>query len=215
MKHECWLSTADSEHFVYHAEAKRPWSPTEILELVEGCYREYYDMMGSGLKTFIEIEDRLCPKGKRSAMRSNGKIICEFPDGFGKTQDEQELAYHFFAHEVFHHWVGGYTVSHGDAIEALTQYMANRTLFRLGWFAHETLRQRLDRRRVRSTPLDRYYVGFSDLEKEKGEATLCKLCCELANCFRTLYPTYERADVAPILSCYIDLESHNEFSRPD
>lgn len=203
MEHKHWLTIVESKHFVYRAEIERPWPPAKILELFEGCYREYYDIMGPALKTFIEVEDRLCPSGKRSARRINGQIICEFPKEFGKTQEDQELAYHFFAHEVFHHWVGGYTVSHGDAVEAITQYMANRTLAKLGWFHSDKLTRGLEKRRLNSSPVNRYYLCFNDLEAEKGEATLYKLCRELAQCFRALFPTYERADVAPILSRYL------------
>lgn len=203
MEHKQWSATAESEHFIYRAETERHWPPADILELLEGCYQEYQEMMGPALVSFIEVEDKLCPPGKISAMRSNGKIICEFPKGFGKVQGERELAYHFFAHEVFHHWVGGYTVSHGDAIEALTQYMANRTLARLGWFDSEILAARLDRSRISSTSVNCYYVRFNDLESEKGKEMLHKLCRELAECFRALFPTDERANVTPILSRYL------------
>jgi hypothetical protein len=204
MECEQWLAIAKCEHFVYRAEVERPWPPVTILELLEGCYREYYEMMGPGLKIWIEVEDRLCPSGKRAARRINGKIVCEFPDGFHNMQ----LAYHFFAHEVFHHRVGGYTVSHGTAIEALTQYMTNRTLAKLGWRPYDRLMR--DRRQRRQQvdagaggEMARYRVLFEDLESQKGESTLYELCRELAQCFRELFPTHEKADVAPILRRYL------------
>jgi len=203
MDHESWLIVVKSKHFVYRVEAERPWTPEKILELLEGCYQEYYEMMGTGLKTFIEVEDRLCPSEKLSAILSGGKVICEFPKEFGKIQNAWELAYHFFAHEVFHLWVGGYTISHGEVIEALTQYMADRTLAKLGWIDNNRLTDSLKKRRISNTSIDRYYIRFYDLEAEKGEAILYKLCRELAECYRAIFPTDESADVTPILNRYL------------
>lgn len=54
-----WIATMRSEHFIYRAEVERPWTSESIVELLEKCYREYYEMMGPGLKTWIEVEDRL------------------------------------------------------------------------------------------------------------------------------------------------------------
>lgn len=215
MEHEQWAATMQSEHFIYRVEVERPWSPATIVELLERCYREYYEMMGPGLKTWIEVADRLPPSGKRGARRINGKIICEFPFGFGYEQYERKLAYHFFAHEFFHHWVGGYTVSHGVAIEALTQYMANRTLVKLGFVASDQL---IRNRQQRQQQIDAgaggeitcYYLLFESLEKQKGEATLRQLCHELARCFRKAESMGEKADVAPILRSFLGSDLVND-----
>jgi len=211
-KHEQWAATMQSEHFIYRVEGERPWSPETILELLEACYREYYEMMGPGLKTLIEVEDKLSPSGKRAARRINGRIICEFPPGFGYEQHEQKLAYHFFAHEVFHHWVGGYTVSHGVAIEALTQYMANHTLVKLGFVAPDQLiRDHQQRQRQIDAGVmvefNRYYFLFENLEQQKGEATLYRLCQQLAECFQKAESVGEKADVAPILRSFLGSDS--------
>ena len=160
--------------------------------------------MGPGLKTIIIAEDRLASQGREAAARINGAIICEFPDSFGQVQREREEAYHFFAHEVFHHWVGGYSVSHGEAIEGLTQYMADRTLARLGMVdSDKPMRDRHRRQQHVDTGVateeTRYYVRFDDLEKREGEATLCRLCQELAGCFRQAESANDKADVAPSL----------------
>ena len=41
-------------------------------------------------------------------------------------EQEQDLAYHFFVHELFHCWIGG-NVSNGyeQIVEAITQYMTD------------------------------------------------------------------------------------------
>lgn len=200
-----WSAILQSDYFKYKMEGRRGWSPESIIQLLEACYHEYQEIMGAGQNTWIEVEDRISISGRPAARRINGTIICEFPQGFGSKYDELKLAYHFFAHEVFHHWVGGYTVSHGKAIEALTQYMANRTLAKLQLVRPDQLeRDRQKRQEGDEGEIGRYYLLFDSLELRKGKAILYQLCQELANCFKQAQSEGRRADVWPILRQYLN-----------
>ena len=142
-----WITSTPSKHFTYKVETNRPWKPETVLELLEQAHQAFEKLMGPGLDTVIEVEDRVCESnnlGARAEINNRVhsaqdftiavKFICEFPQNYGHAAQERDLAYHFFVHELFHCWIGGNVSNdYGQIVEAITQYMTDWTLVHLGW----------------------------------------------------------------------------------
>ena len=217
-----WIATASSARFIYRTEAKRPWRPETVLELLGQVHREFERRMGPGLDTVIEVEDRICEPNNLGARAEINKqfhsdqaytievkFICEFPPNYGHAPQERDLAYHFFVHELFHCWIGG-LVSNGYAliIEALTQYMTDWALVHLGWCTEDLLvRERgnwqriIDKADPPHTTLARYKLLFNQMHTADPE-NLLAFCRDLADCFRQQRNRLE-TDVFPILQRYL------------
>ena len=129
-----WITSATSKHFAYKAETDRPWKPETILELLEQAHQAFEKRMGPGLDSVIEVEDRICePNGLGASAEINKqvhspqdytievKFICEFPQNYGHTEQERDLAYHFFVHELFHCWIGGNVSNDCEQIVTITK----------------------------------------------------------------------------------------------
>ena len=217
-----WITTASSARFIYRTEARRPWSPETVLELLEQAHRKFERRMGPGLDTVIEIEDRICEPNNLGARAEINKqfhsdqaytievkFICEFPPNYGHSPQERDLAYHFFVHELFHCWIGG-SVSNGYAliIEALTQYMTDWALVHLGWCTEDLLvRERgnwqriIDKADPPHTTLARYKLLFNQMHTADPE-NLLAFCRDLADCFRQ-QRNRKRTDVSAVLQQYL------------
>ena len=220
-----WIATPSSEHFTYRAEAKRPWKPEEVLELLEQAHQEFEKHMGTGLDTVIEVEDRICEPNNLGARAEINKqvhsdqectievkFICEFPPNYGHAPQERDLAYHFFVHELFHCWIGG-AVSNSDGliIEALTQYMTDWVLVHLGWCTEDLLiRERTNCLQIIDTPnsphatLARYKLLFHKMHTNDPE-TLLAFCRDLADCFRQ-QRNRAQTEIFPVLQRYLRAE---------
>jgi len=217
-----WIASASSRHFTYRTQAKRPWKPETVLQLLEQAHQEFEKLMGAGLDIIIEVEDRICEPKKYGAWSEvhkqihspqdysiEVKIICEFPLNYGYTQQEHDLAYHFFVHEHFHNWIGGSgSTSHGMVVEAITQYMTDRTLVRLGWCTEDMLiRGRIDRQRtiddgrLPHTTIARYQLLFDQIDTSDPDKLLA-FCRDLADCFRQ-QRNRRRTEVFPVLRRYL------------
>ena len=217
-----WLASASSEHFTYKAEAKRPWCPETVLELLEQAHQEFERLMGPGLNTVIEVEDRICEPhnyGARAEINKQVhsaqaytievKFICEFPQNYGDTAQEWNLAYHFFVHELFHCWIGGnVSNNYGLIVEAITQYMTDWTLVHLGWCAEDLLIQgRINSQQIVHTAnpphatIAKYKLLFDQMHTDDPE-NLFNFCKDLADCFRQ-QRNREETDISPILQRYL------------
>lgn len=217
-----YISVASSDHFTYKAEAKRPWSSKIILELLEQAHQEFEKLMGPGLNTIIQVEDRIGETNNYSARAEINKeihspeeitievkIICEFPMDYGYTQEEQDLAYHFFVHELFHCWIGRTVANlHQPIIEALTQYMTNWTLVALGWCSEDLLireranwQQTLETANLPQTLIAGYKLHFHKMHINDPER-LFDFCRDLAACFRKQQGCKE-IDVSSVLLQYL------------
>ena len=220
-----WVTSASSEHFTYRAGASRPWSPETVLELLEQAHHEFEGRMGPGIGTIIEVEDRICEPNNygaraeidtqvHSAQASTieVKFICEFPLGYGQAQQERELAYHFFVHELFHCWIGGdVSDGYGLIMEALTQYMTDWTLVRLGWGSNDLLirgrincQQIIDNATPPHTTIAKYKLLFHQMHTDDSE-NLLAFCKDLADCFRQQRSRIE-TDVFAVLQQYLGTE---------
>ena len=217
-----WVASASSKHFTYKAETKRPWTPETILELLEQAHQEFERLMGPGLDIVIEVEDRICEpnnlgaraeinKQVHSAQASTieVKFICEFPQNYGDTEQERNLAYHFFVHELFHCWIGGnVSGNHGQIVEAITQYMTDWVLVYLGWCTKDLLIQgRINSQQIVDTadPLHatiaKYKLLFDQMHTDDSE-NLFAFCKHLADCFRQ-QRNREETDISAVLQRYL------------
>ena len=222
MMNRKWVASASSEHFIYKTEAKRPWTPETVLELLEQAYHEFEKLMGPGLDIIIEIEDRICAVNKLSARAEINKaihsledntieikFICEFPPNYGLTQGERDLAYHFFVHELFHCWIGGdVSPPYSSVIEAITQYMTNWILVQLGWCAEDLLdrertncQQILDNATPQHTTIAHYKLLFYQMHANDSDKLLA-FCRDLADCFRQ-QRNQRQTEVYPVLQQYL------------
>lgn len=220
-----WIATASSARFIYRTEAKRPWSPETVLELLEQAHREFERRMGPGLDTVIEVEDRICGPnnlGARAEINKqvhseqestiDVKFICEFPPNYGHAPQERDLAYHFFVHELFHSWIGG-SVSNGYGliVEAITQYMTDWVLVRLGWCTENLLirgrirnQQIIDNADPPHTTLAKYKLLFNQMHTADPE-NLLAFCRDLADCFRQ-QRNLPQTEIFPVLQRYLRAE---------
>lgn len=217
-----WVASASSKHFTYKTETQRPWKPETVLELLEQAYQEFESLMGPGLDTVIEVEDRICEpnnlgaraeinKQVRSAQESTieVKFICEFPQNYGHTEQERNLAYHFFVHELFHCWIGGnVSNNYGLIVEAITQYMTDWTLVHLGWCTEDLLIQgRINSQQIVDTAdlphatIAKYKLLFDQMHTD-DPANLLAFCKDLADCFRQ-QRNREETDIFPVLQRYL------------
>ena len=217
-----YVSVASSEHFTYKAERKRPWGATTVLEILEQAYQEFEKLMGPGLDTVIQVEDRIGEPNNYSAraeikkqidsaekINIEVKIICEFPILYGHTEEEMDIAYHFFVHELFHCWIGGAVANlHEPIIEALTQYMTNWILVKLGWCSEDLLireranwQQTLETANLPHTLIAGYKLHFDNMHTEDPEY-LFNFCRDLAACFRE-QQGYKEIDVSHVLMRYL------------
>ena len=55
-----WITSTPSKHFTYKVETNRPWKAETVLELLEQAHQAFEKLMGPGLDTVIEVEDRVC-----------------------------------------------------------------------------------------------------------------------------------------------------------
>lgn len=225
MNTTAWGSIASSKNFIYKAEAKRPWSPKIILELLEQAHQEFEKLMGPGPNIVIQVEDRICKPNnygaraeidrqiysRREPIRGI-KIICEFPMGYGYTEPERDLAYHFFVHELFHCWIGG-AVSNGYGliVEAITQYMTGWVLIHLGWCSEDLLvRERINWQELVETEnppyttIAGYKLLFDEMYTDDPE-NLFAFCRDLADCFYE-QQNQKETDIFPVLQHYLGIE---------
>lgn len=216
-----WTTSATSKHFIYKAETDRPWKPETILELLEQAHQEFEKLMGPGLDTVIEVEDRICEPNNLSAHAEINKqvhspqdytvevkFVCEFPPNYGHTVQERDLAYHFFVHELFHCWIGGEVSTDGELIvEAITQYMTDWVLVHLGWCNEDMLvRGRIKSQQIVNTAtpphttIAKYKLLFDQMHTDDPE-NLLAFCKDLADCFRQ-QRSREKTDISPVLQRY-------------
>ena len=217
-----WVANASSKHFTYKSETERPWKPEMVLELLEQAHQEFERLMGPGLDVVIEVEDRICEpnnlgaraeinKQVHSTQESTIKVkfICEFPQNYGDTEQERNLAYHFFAHELFHCWIGGnVSGNHGQIVEAITQYMTDWTLVHLGWCAEDLLvLERVNWQRIIDTAdpphttIAKYKLLFDQMHTDDPE-NIFAFCKHLADCFRQQRNRKE-TNIFPVLQRYL------------
>ena len=220
-----WLASASSEHFTYKVETKRPWNPETVLELLEQAHQKFERRMGPGLDTVIEVEDRISEPhtyGARAEINKQVhspqastikvKFICEFPQNYGDTEQERNLAYHFFVHELFHCWIGGNVSNdHEQIVEAITQYMTDWLLVHLGWCTEDLLiRERINSQQIvdSATPphttIARYKLLFDQMHADDPE-NLLTFCRDLADCFRQQRSRME-TDISPVVQRYLRAE---------
>lgn len=214
--------SATSEHFIYKAETDRSWKPETVLELLEQAHQAFEELMGPGLGTVIEVEDRICEPnnlGARAEINKqihspqdytiDVKFICDFPPNYGNTEQERDLAYHFFVHELFHCWIGG-EVSTGDdlIVEAITQYMTDWVLVHLGWCSEDMLvrgriksQQIIDAAIPPHTTIARYKLLFHQMHTDDPE-NLHAFCKDLAACFRQ-QRSRDKTDISAVLQRYL------------
>ena len=170
----------------------------------------------------IEVEDRICEPNNLGARAEINKqvhsaqgytvevkFICEFPQNYGHVEQERNLAYHFFVHELFHCWIGG-NVSHncGLIVEAITQYMTDWTLVHLGWCTEDLLiHGRINSQQIVDTPnpphatIAKYKLLFDQMHTGDPE-NLLAFCKDLADCFRQ-QRSQEETDISRILQRYL------------
>ena len=224
-----WVANASSKHFTYKVETKRPWNPEQVLELLEQAHQEFEKFMGPGLDIVIEVEDRICKShtyGARAeiskqvhsaqAYTIEVKFICEFPQNYGNTEQERNLAYHFFVHELFHCWIGGNVSNdHGQIVEAMTQYMTDWTLVHLGWCTEDlwvrerdNLQHIIDTATPPHTTIARYKLLFHQMHADDPE-NLFAFCRDLADCFRQQRSRME-TDISPVLQRYLGTRLQEE-----
>ena len=224
MHEQDWIASASSEHFIYKTETDRPWNPETVLDLLEQAHQEFERLMGPGLDTIIEVEDRICEPnhlGARAEINKQihspqdftieVKFICEFPPNYGYTEQEQDLAYHFFVHELFHCWIGGNVSNdYGQIVEAITQYMTDWTLVRLGWCDEDLrIRERVNNQQIIDTAdpphttIARYKLLFHQMHTDNPE-NLLAFCRDLADCFRQ-QRSREETDISPVLQRYLGI----------
>ena len=68
-----WIANTSSKHFTYKTETARPWKPETVLELLEQAHQEFESLMGPGLDTVIEVEDRICEPNNLRARTEIGQ----------------------------------------------------------------------------------------------------------------------------------------------
>ena len=217
-----WVANASSKHFTYKAETQRPWEPETVLELLEQAHQEFERLMGPGLDVVIEVEDRICEPNNLGAWAEISKqvhstqestievkFICEFPQNYGHVEQERNLAYHFFVHELFHCWIGGnVSGNHGQIVEAITQYMTDWALVHLGWCTKDLLiqgrinsQQIVDSADLPHTTIAKYKLLFDQMHTDDSE-NLFAFCKHLANCFRQ-QRNREETNIFPVLQRYL------------
>ena len=225
MNNRVWGSVASSQNFTYKGEAKRPWSPKTILELLEQARQEFEKLMGPGPDIVIQVEDRICEPNNYGARAEINKqlyslrerfreikIICELPIGYGYIESERDLAYHFFVHELFHCWIGGAVSDYyAPIIEAITQYMTGWVLVYLGWCREDLLvRERTNWQEIVDTEdapytiIAGYKLLFDQMYIDEAEH-LFAFCKDLADCFYQ-QRNREEIDVLPVLQHYLGIE---------
>ncbi len=223
MNNRAWGSVASSKHFTYKAEAKRPWSSTSILELLEETRQEFEKLMGPGPDIVIQVEDRICEPNNYGARAEINrqiyslrehfreiKIICELPTDYGYTEPERDLAYHFFVHELFHCWIGGaVSKPYEPIVEAITQYMTSWMLVHLGWCSEDLfVRERADWQEIVDTENSSYTIIagykllFDQMYTDDAEY-LFAFCKDLAGCFHE-QRNQEEIDILPVLEHYLE-----------
>ena len=217
-----WVASASSEHFIYKTETDRPWNPETVLNLLEQAHQEFERLMGPGLDTIIEVEDRICEPNNLGARAEINeqihsaqdftievKFICEFPPNYGYTEQERDLAYHFFVHELFHCWIGGNVSNdYGQIVEAITQCMTDWTLVHLGWCSEDLLvRDRIKSQQIINTAtsphttIAKYKLLFHQMHTDDSE-NLLAFCRDLATCFRQ-QRTRKETEIRPVLQRYL------------
>lgn len=217
------VAGASSKHFTYKVETERPWKPETVLALLEQAHQEFEKRMGPGLDTVIEVEDRISEShnyGARAEISKQVhpdqtsaievKFICEFPSDYGDTEQERDLAYHFFVHELFHCWIGGNVSNNYEQIvEAITQYMTDWVLVYLGWCSEDLLirgrinsQQIIDRPNSPHATLARYKLLFHRMHANDPE-NLLAFCRDLADCFRQQRNCIE-TDISPVVQRYLE-----------
>ena len=217
-----WVASASSKHFTYKVETQRPWKPETVLELLEQAHQEFESLMGPGLDTVIEVEDRICEPNNLGARAEINKqvhsaqgytvevkFICEFPQNYGHVEQERNLAYHFFVHELFHCWIGGNVLNgYGLIVEAITQYMTDWTLVHLGWCTEDLLiqgrinsQQIVDSANPPHATIAKYKLLFDQMHTDDSE-NLLAFCRDLAACFRQ-QRSREETDISRILQRYL------------
>ena len=217
-----WITSTPSKHFTYKVETNRPWKAETVLELLEQAHQAFEKLMGPGLDTVIEVEDRVCESNNLGARAEINKrvhsaqdftiavkFICEFPQNYGHAAQERDLAYHFFVHELFHCWIGGNVSNdYGQIVEAITQYMTDWTLVHLGWCDEDLrIRERINNQQIidTATPphttIARYKLLFDQMHADDPE-NLLAFCRDLATCFRQ-QRSREETDISPVLQRYL------------
>ena len=144
------------------------------------------------------------------------KIICNFPLNYGYTQQEQDLAYHFFLHELFHCWIGGVVPNlYEPIIEAITQYMTDWMLVRLGWCSEDILIQgRVNWQQIVKTGnlphtlIAGYKLLFDEMHTNDPDK-LFDFCRDLADCFRQQRSRPE-VEISPVLQQYLGVEPEED-----
>ena len=226
-----WIASASSKHFTYRTEAKRPWPPEIVLELLEQAHREFEKRMGPGLDTVIEVEDRICEPNNLGARAEINKqvhsdqeytievkFICEFPPNYGHAPQERDLAYHFFGHELFHCWIGGAVSNdYGSVVEAITQYMTDWVLVHLGWCTADLLIQgRINGQQIVDTAdpphatIAKYKLLFDQMHADDPE-NLFAFCKDLADCFRQQRNRLE-TDISSVLQGYLGTQLEENYN---
>ena len=178
--------------------------------------------MGAGLSIVIEVEDRICEPNNLGARAEINKqihspqdftievkFICEFPQHYGYTEQERDLAYHFFVHELFHCWIGGkVSPRYEPIVETITQYMTDWVLVHLGWCSEDLLirvrinsQQIIDTATPPQTTIAKYKLLFDQMHTDDPEHLLA-FCRDLADCFRQ-QRTRAETDVSPVLQRYL------------
>lgn len=159
-----------SRHFIYGFDQIRAWKSEEILAILEACFEEYIRITGVQQSSLIIVDQATGPLKAFSEGRK--RIVVNFPKGFGLTREQRELAFHFFAHELLHFWIGGYVQSReqGDGIEGFVQYMANRTLLQHKFVSSEFITQDSAKRRDQilrgiNKSINEYYLRLRDLDE--------------------------------------------------
>ena len=155
-------------------------------------------------------------QNSEQAFTVEARIICNLPLNYGYTQQEQELAYHFFGHELFHCWIGGVVPNlYEPIVEAIAQYMTDWMLVHLGWCSEDILIQgRMDWQRiVRTGNLPHTLIAGYKLLFDKMHTNdpdrLFDFCRDLADCFRQ-QRSCAAVEISPVLQRYLGLESEED-----
>ncbi len=129
---ENWSSITRTDHFNYFREGLREYSDTATVNLIEKAYSYYYDLFKIKIPSVMIIKDKIGIK--QAAVNKYSKdssiITITLPGGFGKTEQDKALAYHFYVHELLHCWLYGPAVSHEIAMEVLVKFQTNLFLWK-------------------------------------------------------------------------------------
>ncbi len=69
------VASTSSKHFTHKTETQRPWKPETVLERLEQAHQEFESLMGPGLDTVIEVEDRICEPNNLAARAEINKQV--------------------------------------------------------------------------------------------------------------------------------------------